>query len=214
MKPWLIATFSLLWVWYLYYAYPGVSTIEKELNFLPQPGASPFATTEISLPPYRTYNIDVRLELPPTWYNHECGLNNIEVVLKDRYGIELATGSVTLLSTYRTYLMDICQDILFLIPSLLGLTSYQETLSGTVISGFTTISPKTLHILTKLRSFSDKHLRFYKAYIVFTQIRQSMTEIVLYIALSIGFVMTVLTVLVSSLSTTVSSLFYKRVKNG
>lgn len=191
MKAWIMATLTLLWLWYLYYAFPSMTTIEVPLNFRPQK-YPPEANTTFNIPPYRTYQVSTKFILPPTWHNHECGITNMELSIFDSSKTSLlASGSATMLSTYRSYILDLCSDFIMLIPYLFGLSNYEEILKEKIIDEFTLLTPTDLFINSKLYySNPEKQLRFYKASVIFSQYRQSFTEMFLYVAMLIGFILT------------------------
>ena len=206
MKTWIISSFVLLWIWYLYYAFPSKTTVIAPLDFQYHLNP-PIANLTVSIPPYRTYWVSAEFILPPTTYNHECGIVNLDFSILSDNGIVYSSGIGSMLSSYRSSLVDWCTDFIMMIPYILGIYRRTETLSINLIDDFTPITTKPLSISAKLlHTPGNNLLRFYKANAIFTQYRASLTQIFLYIALSLGFFLTSITFLYDKIKNSVQRL--------
>lgn len=198
MKVWVASLVAVVWMWYLYYAYPDQIVRRVPLHFeMDQRPA--VATAVASIPPYRVYDVGVELTLPPTHYNHERGTFSVSLELLDAAGQAFDAGKVAWLATYQHWWVQLVQDLVRVVPYGLGFGRPEETFRETLMTGYTHIGGD-LPVRSVLKpAEADGALRVYRAYAVFSQHPYTWTQVMLYAALAGGFVLIGLTMLVQTL---------------
>jgi hypothetical protein len=207
MKVWTVSLFILIWIWYLYSAFPGRTILDSNLDFVAN-NFNAVANSSIILPIYRSYDVEIELNIPSSYYNHNIGTFNVEVGLFNNYEKQsLARGTASFLSSYQTYIVDTIRDFILFIPNYLGFFLSKEHLHKNIIKDFSTNWGTPIFINAVL---NKPELHVYDCSLKFIEHPHAWSEIFLYIAFSLGFVSIILTSCVTNIRSLFSSTSIRR----
>jgi len=190
MKVWVVTLITLVWMWYLWVAYPDRVIQQVPIHFNVETSI-PEAYLNVDVPPYRVYDIGIQLVVPETVYNHEIGTFGVQLDLLDSSSNSFQSGITTWLTNYQSYWIQLARDLMLIIPYTLGWMRPEQILNNVIIPDYMHISnPIYLKAFIKLAKGQENALRLYSSYIVFSQHPYSWTQTMLYFALALGFVLT------------------------
>lgn len=193
MRVWALTLFGIIWMWYLYYAFPNQHIIENSVYFVRHVTPST-ANTTIQLIPYRSYNVEMVLILPRSHYNHN-NVGNVDIEINlIKNGVVVRTTVANILTRYQSYVVEVMEGIVGFIPYMLGVFSMNQEFRLHLLTDYMEITTGKLDVGLVIH---QPNLRIYSSTVVFREQSQSLTQIMLYVALAIGFTFTGVTIFIS-----------------